>query len=214
LVYLEALKLQAIEKGFIDPKKDIDASIAFFLVRDMPYMRASNREPLTTIREWQGTCSGKHMLLKVLFAELGIRSQLIACTTEDYIDPTESFGKLRKILEETNGRIVDIHNFLILSLPDSEMVVDATWPMSMKRFGLIVNETFILGEDHVIAGKPIKKWIVPDGCDAVEFKNKLLQENFTPQELDHRERFLSTFSQMINSRGIRWFYQIKDWLNR
>ena len=47
----------------------------------MTYQRASDRQPETLIREWRGTCSGKHYLLQALFAELGIPARLIACTT-------------------------------------------------------------------------------------------------------------------------------------
>ena len=52
---LETLKLKAVENGLVSPKDEIDAAKAFYLVRDMPYQRASSREPETTIDEWRGT---------------------------------------------------------------------------------------------------------------------------------------------------------------
>src|SRR5574339_1208367 len=119
---LELLKSKAIEKGLLKPGDEIDAEKAFLLVRDMPYVRASSRDPETIIREWRGTCSGKHYLLKALFAELGYTSRLIACTTVTYIDPKTVQGKLRKLLEQSQGRFVDVHNYLVLELPGREMI--------------------------------------------------------------------------------------------
>ena len=142
---LETLKSEAIEKGLLEPDEIIDAEKAFLLVRDMPYTRASSRDPDTIIGEWRGTCSGKHYLLKGLFAELGYSSRLIACTTVAHIDPKDVRGKLRKLLEGSEGRFVDVHNYLILELPAGEMIVDATWPLATKGMGTVVNERFVLG---------------------------------------------------------------------
>ena len=153
---LETLKSKAIEKGSLDPEADIDAEMAYTLVRDMPYTRASSRDPETIIGEWRGTCSGKHYLLKGLFAELGYSSKLIACTTVAHIDPKDVKGKLRTLLQQSQGRFVDVHNYLILELPEGEMIVDATWPMATRGMGTIVNEHFVLGEDQKIACEPIK----------------------------------------------------------
>lgn len=57
------LQAEAVRKGLLMPRTEIDAATAFALVRDMTYQRASDRQPETLIREWRGTCSGKHYLL-------------------------------------------------------------------------------------------------------------------------------------------------------
>jgi len=201
---LKTLKLKAIEKGLLEPEEEIDAEKAFTLVRDMPYTRASSRSSETIIDEWRGTCSGKHYLLKKLFAELGYSSKLIACTTVAHIDPKEVRGKLRTLLEQSNGRFVDVHNYLILELPDGEMIVDATWPLATKGMGTVVNERFALGEDQQIACKPINTWVVPEEGDSQEFKNKILKDTFTPEELAHREEFIQTLGKMTNSKWIKF----------
>ena len=197
---LETLHSKAVERGLLKPEEEIDAEKAFLLVRDMPYTRASSRDPKTIIQEWRGTCSGKHYLLKGLFAELGYASRLIACTTVMYIDPKEAQGKLRELLEQSNGRFVDVHNYLILELPDQEMIVDATWPIATKDMGTVVNERFVLGENHKIACEPIKTWVVPEDRDAQEFKSEILKDTFTPEELAHREEFIKTLGAMTNSK--------------
>ncbi|MGD8406369.1 MAG: hypothetical protein PVJ21_22120 [Anaerolineales bacterium] len=201
---LDVLKSKAIEKDLLSPEDEINAKKAFTLVRDMPYTRASSRDSETIIKEWRGTCSGKHYLLKRLFAELGYPSKLIACTTVAHIDPKDVRGKLRTLLEQSNGRFVDVHNYLLMELPGGEMIVDATWPLATKGMGTVVNERFVLGEDQQIACEPIKTWVVPEEGDSQEFKNKILKESFTPEELAHREEFIQTLGKMTNSRWIKF----------
>ena len=209
---LNVLKSKAVEKDLLKPEEEIDAEKAFTLVRDMPYTRASSRDPETIIREWRGTCSGKHYLLKALFAELGYSSRLIACTTVAHIDPKEVRGKLRTLLEQSEGRFVDVHNYLILETPEGEMIVDATWPIATKGMGTVVNERFVLGENHQIACEPLKTWDVPDDRDAQEFKDEILKDSFTPEELAHREEFIKTLGKMTNSKWVKFLLRLEKFL--
>lgn len=211
---LDALQAKAVERGLLKPGERIDLEKAFLLVRDMPYTRASSRDPETIIHEWRGTCSGKHYLLKSLFGELGYKSRLIACTTVTLIDPKEVRGKLRTLLEQSEGRFVDVHNYLILELPGKEMIVDATWPLATKGMGTVVNEGFVLGEDHQIACKPLKTWTVPDDRNPQEFKDEILRASFTPDEIAHREEFIKTLGIMTNSRWIKFLVWLKKWMKR
>jgi len=207
---LDILKSKAIEKGLLRPGEEIDTEKAFTLVRDMPYVRASSRDPETTIQEWRGTCSGKHYLLKELFAELGYSSRLIACTTVTHIDPKSVKWKLRELLEQSGGRFVDVHNYLILELPQGDMIVDATWPISTKGMGTVVNERFVLEENHQIASKPLKTWVVPDDRNAQEFKDEILKESFTPEELAHRDEFIKTLGKMTSSKWVRFLVWLEN----
>lgn len=207
---LELLKSKAIEKGLLNPEDEIDAEKAFLLVRDMPYIRASSRDPEIIISEWRGTCSGKHYLLKGLFAELGYSSRLIACTTVTHIDPKKVFGKLRKLLRQSDGRLVDVHNYLVLELPGGEMIVDATWPISNKDMGVVVNEHFVPGENQRIALEPLKSWVVPEDRDPQEFKNEILKDSFTPEELAHRDEFLTTLSKLTSNKLVKLLMGLKS----
>ena len=209
---LDVLKSKAVEKDLLKPEEEIDVEKAFILVRDMPYTRASSRDSETIIGEWRGTCSGKHYLLKKLFAELGYTSRLIACTTVSHIDPKDVRGKLRTLLEQSEGRFVDVHNYLILETPEGEMIVDATWPIATKGMGTVVNEHFILGDNHQIACEPLKTWDVPDDRDAQEFKDEILKDSFTPEELAHREEFIHTLGKMTNSRWVKFLLRLEKFL--
>lgn len=194
---IEILRVEAMRRGLIAEEAVIDPATAFALVRDMTYQRASDRQPETLIREWRGTCSGKHYLLQALFAELGLKARLIACTSEAHPDPEKIHPRLRLILARGAGRIVDVHNYLLLELAEGEMVVDATWPVSYRKYGLVVNEEFILGEDQHIAAPPLQVWEVPPGSDPQAFKDKLLQENFTPHELEVRDEYIRTLGELF-----------------
>jgi len=206
---LELLKSKAIEKGLLTTEAEIDLEKAFVLVRDMPYIRASSRDPETIIREWRGTCSGKHYLLKELFAELGYSSRLMACTTVTHVDPRKTFGKLRRLLRQSDGRFVDVHNYLVLELPGGDMIVDATWPVSARGMGTVINESFVPGENQRIAVEPLKSWVVPEDRDSQEFKDEILKESFTPEELAHRDEFVKALSQVTNSRLVRFLVWLK-----
>jgi hypothetical protein len=195
-MFIDLLKAKAVAKGLLKPEDQINLENTFTLVRDMPYARASSRQPETIIHEWRGTCSGKHYLLKQLFAELGYSSQLIACTTITHVDPGDVDGRLRELLEQSNGRFVDVHNYLILELPEGEMIVDATWPLSTDGMGTVVNKEFIPGKDQEIACDVDQNWIIPEDQDPQAFKDKILKENFSDAELKHREEFILTLGEM------------------
>ncbi len=195
---VELLRSQALERGLLSPDVEIDAAAAFTLVRDMPYLRASSRDPETIIREWRGTCSGKHYLLQALFAELGLRSCLMMCSTEFHLNPDQVPEPLHSILKESDGRIVDVHTYLVLDQPQGEMIVDATWPLAVMTLGFAVNKEFILGQNQKLACTPIETWPVPEGRDPQEFKEELLRSLFTPQQLDQRDRFIRTFGEMLS----------------
>ena len=188
---LDLLAAEAAQRGLLAEAGAPDAPTAFRLVRDMPYVRATDRRPETIIREWRGTCSGKHYLLRALFAELGLRARLMACTSVRTFTPETLSPGLYELLAPVNGRFVDIHNYLILQLPDGgEMVVDATWPLESAAAGLTVNERFVWGEDQAIAAMPEQSWEVPAGEEAQAFKDRLLAAHFSPAELAAREAFL------------------------
>lgn len=195
---LELMKAEAVQRALIKRSQKLDLRTIFTLVRDMPYKRASDRRPETLIHEWRGTCSGKHYLLKALFAELGYPSKVMACTNLTQFDLDKEPVEVREILENVNGRFVDVHNYLILELPDGEMIVDATWPLTAKKYNLPVNESFELGKDQQIACKPLKTWIVPEEEDPQAYKEQLLRENFTTEELMARNDFIKAIGNWLN----------------
>src|SRR5699024_6039359 len=156
------------------------ASLLFELVREMPYRRASDRKPETTIREWRGTCSGKHYLLQALLKEIGMESELIACPTHVAADPDSLPDELGAILRE--GPVPDVHNYLRLP-----RIVDATWPVEAAEYGLPVNREWLEEDDMELPCTPFREYVVPADADAQQFKEKLLEQQFTEEELERRD---------------------------
>lgn len=189
---------QALKRGVIEPDTEIDLPRSFSLVRDMEYQRASDRHPETIIAEWRGTCSGKHYTLKAIFAELGYQSELIACTCIQDIDNSILPPELHTLWQAADGKLVDVHNYLVLELPKGEMIVDATWPLDSQKHGLKINAAFKPGQDQQIACEPLEKWVVPEGTDPQAFKDKLLRENFNPAELAFREAFIQALGEWLS----------------
>lgn len=187
---LAVLKEAAVQRKQIGPEVELDLAKVFSLVRDMPYMRASDREPETLISEWRGTCSGKHYLLKELFMELGYDSDVIACTSVTPISSQQLPPELLPLWEAAGQYFVDVHNYLVLHLPDGDMIVDATWPQSASESGLVSNKEFVPGQDQVIACEPLETWVIPEQVDPQEFKTQILQKYFSADELAFREAFI------------------------
>lgn len=199
---ISLLQTSAIERGIIDPGTEIDAALAFTIVRDLPYQRASNRDPETTINEWRGTCSGKHYLLHKLFEELGLPSKIVACTSITPVEAGDIPPEMRSLYESSNRRFVDVHNYLLVSVPGgNEMVVDATWPRGTQGKGIVINEEFILGQDQVVSADVEESWVIPEDEDPQSFKDHLLKKYFTPAELEFREVVIEALSKKTLEAG-------------
>ncbi|MBK8933186.1 MAG: hypothetical protein IPM76_12900 [Chloroflexi bacterium] len=80
------------------------------------------------------------------------------------------------------------------------MAVDATWPVSVKESGLVVNEVFIPGQDQALACTPLQTWVVPDDQDPQDFKDYLLTAYFSPEELAVRDEFVLALGQMFTQK--------------
>jgi hypothetical protein len=77
------------------------------------------------------------------------------------------------------------------------MIVDATWPLGSEKHGLKVNQNFTRGQDQQIACQPLQKWLIPEGIDPQTFKDQILNENFTPDELVFRDAFIQALGDWL-----------------
>lgn len=194
MALVRTLRAAAVERGLMAEGGPVDAAVAFALVRDMPYRRASSRAPAVTIAEWRGTCSGKHLLLQALFEELGMPATMILAPHE-FSAESAPWLPPALLAEVRRAPVVDVHNFLRvqpagqLGSEADWMTVDATWPLAARRLGLPMNEAFVAGEDMGLAADPIEIHHVPPGVDAMEMKGRILGD-FGEEALERREAFL------------------------
>ena len=194
---LADLRNSATERGLIERGAILDADAVFRLVRDMPYVRASDRAPATTLAEWRGTCSGKHLLLRALFEELGVPVTMILAPHEFTPESAPWLpDPLRAKCRE--APVPDVHNFLRVQLePHLDwQTVDATWPLAASDLGLPVNEALRPGEDHAIAADPIEVHHVPPEVDAQALKQRIV-EDVAEGQTERRERFIEALSAWL-----------------
>jgi hypothetical protein len=195
---LTTLRAEATRRGLLDEGARIDAATAYRLVRDMPYRRASDREPETILREWTGTCSGKHYLLGELFDELGLASMLMIATHE--FTPENSPWLPPHLASEVRlAPVPDVHNFLRVEhdqVMHEWMTVDATWPASAHTLGIPSNAAFEPGRDQVIACDPIEIFHVPPDIDPQELKDRILADH-VGSDAARREAFIAALSAWL-----------------
>ena len=195
MALISLLRSEAGKRGLLSRDEKVDASVVFAVVRDMPYQRASSRGPEAIIREWRGTCSGKHYLLDALFREMGYDSRLVMCTHSFTPENTAHFPELLRS-EVSQGLVPDVHTYVRLHTDAGWMKVDATWPQSARALGMAVNDRFIPGVDMDVACSPVEVFEVPDGVDPQAFKEKLIEVH-CGADVDRRDRFIEDMSRWL-----------------
>ena len=195
--YLTLLHAFATQRNLRDPFAPLpEPAEAFTLVRDMPYGRSSRRDVRSTLREWRGTCSTKHEALAAVFREWRLPTDLMACTQElRWPDGLPMPPEVQPLFAE--GPILDVHNYLIVRAPQGRTVVDATWPLSARAFGLTANDALVWGQDMRLACEPLQTWNVPVWMSVAAFKDQLLRERCTPQQLDRRDAFIDLLGRLL-----------------
>ena len=192
----ELLEQEARKRGLIASNETVTAELAFALVRDMPYRRASTRRPESIIEEWRGTCSGKHYALDRIFREMRMDSRVIMCTHRFTMDNTGHFpADLRALV--THEPVPDVHTYIRLESPQGWMTVDATWPSSAQSVGMPVNRVFNAGDDMTIACEVIEAFEVPTGRDPQAFKEQLIEE-FCGAASRVRDDFIEGMSRWLS----------------
>lgn len=191
-----ALEQSARARGLMAADQNLTAASAFALVRDMPYQRASTREPEAIVREWRGTCSGKHYLLAGIFRELGMDSRIIMCTHRFTRDNTGHFPPELQALVAREP-VPDVHTYIRLENTEGWMTVDATWPSSAEPLGMPVNRVFSDGRDMIIACDAVDTYEVPSGDDPQAFKEQLIAE-FCGSSSTIRDEFIEGMSRWLS----------------
>ncbi len=193
---LSMLEAESQKRGLVEPGQTIDAKAAFALVRDMPYQRASSREPEAVVQEWRGTCSGKHYLLDRIFKEEGLESKVIMCTHRFTKETTANYPpELRDLV--ARAPVPDVHTYIRLKTDAGWMTVDATWPAKAEILGMPVNNEFLPGQDMTLACSPIDTYEVPDGQDPQGFKEELI-ERFCGSQSNDRDRFIKGMGEWLS----------------
>ncbi|MDD9953340.1 MAG: hypothetical protein OXR66_03320 [Candidatus Woesearchaeota archaeon] len=161
----------------------------FEFVRDIPYGDPGSRDPEEVYKQQRGTCSGKHALLKKLYAAIGVETQDWIAMHRFNDLPVEFSFEIYKLLETTE--ILDPHNFLKVNWCGTWITVDVTWEKSLKKFGFPCSEW---GEETLCV-VPSEIFVADD---PVLEKEKRISE--LPKEVQwERTRFLQMLTAWLDS---------------
>ncbi len=180
----------------------------FEKVRDIPFGKASSRDPKDVYEKNIGTCSGKNLLLRELYDEIGLQTKDML-TLHRFNDlvwfPTDSYPlvqiptEVKEILNK--GPIYDFHNFIKILINGKWInVVDATFDKPLKKYGFIINENWNGKTDMIICIVGTTK-IWDCGHQGLEMKSKmtaLLPENIQRNRLLFLKKLTEWIAELRN----------------
>ncbi len=192
---LTRLTREAHARRLVPAEAPVDFQAAVGLVRDMPYHRASDRRPETIVREWRGTCSGKHYALDRIAGELQVPSQLYHCTHRFTAANVHYLpDELRTLIPP--GGLPDVHTFLRARLHSRWVVLDVTWPASLQPLGFPVNLDWDGVSDMTVAADVEDEFPVRGEPQAM--KERLIAEHCAAH-LKTREQFILGLTAWLNA---------------
>ncbi len=161
------------------------------VIQDIPYGRASSTEPESVLRDWRGTCSGKHLLgYKLLSAcDYAPRLYLGRFRLKPEVVPIE-FPEF----DEIQDVVWDVHNFLKAG-PDSN-IVDLTWPSFLIDHGFQTTRDWKEWSDFELAAPVTGVEEIDPSPKGLEYKSTILKKlNGKNQAV--RERYIAALTQRI-----------------
>lgn len=180
----------------------------FEKVRDIPFGRAGSRDPKDVYEKNIGTCSGKNLLLRELYDEIGLQTKDML-TLHRFNDlvwfPIDSYPlvqiptEVKEILNK--GPIYDFHNFIKILINGKWInVVDATFDKPLKKYGFIINENWNGKTDMIMCIVGTTK-IWDCGHQGLEMKSKmtaLLPENIQRNRLLFLKKLTEWIAELRN----------------
>ena len=171
----------------------VQSRIALFeRVRDIPYAYPASRDPVEVLESGRGSCSGKHYLLGEMYRVLGLKVRHMICTHRFNEAPIVFPPHMQAMLQK--NEIIDLHDYLQLSINDAWIDVDATWERGLREFGFPVNEEWdgtkgmllsVVPEDFAVAER-----------DPERLKEELLSK-LTPRQRTLRKQFLELLNDWV-----------------
>jgi transglutaminase superfamily protein len=171
----------------------VAARIALFeRVRDLPYRYPASRNPVEVLTNGGGSCSGKHYLLGELFRRQGLPVRHMLCTHRFNDSPLPFPDHMQDLLRK--NEIVDLHDYLQISVDGEWIDVDATWPLGLRDFGLPTTDDWD-GKSSMLL-TVISDDQVPIQGDPAKVKEERLSK-LTPRQRTLRKQFLEALGQWV-----------------
>ena len=185
--------IRAVFEEWTRGRDPVAARIALFeRVRDLPYQSPASRNPVEVLQRGGGSCSGKHYLLGELFRRQGLPVRHMSCTHRFNDSPMPFPDHMQDLLRK--NEIVDVHDYLQISIDGAWIDVDATWPLGLRDFGLPAT-------DEWDGRSPMVLSVVPDEQEQIQGDPAKAKEErlskLTPRQRTLRKQFLEALGQWV-----------------
>ena len=170
------------------------ARIAVFeRVRDIPYQYPAERDPRAVLHIGRGSCSGKHYLLGEMFRGLNLQVRNMICTHRFNESPLPFPEEMQALL--LKNEIVDLHDYLQVSVDGNWIDVDATWELGLREFGFPVTDEWDGRSSMLLTVNPDEQTTVQG--DPGKAKEEMLSK-LTNRQRQLRKQFLEALAQWVN----------------
>ena len=164
---------------------------AYRAVQAMPYFSGPDRTPLAALRTGRGACTAKHLVLRDALRRMG-QAAVVEIVEGDFASGIPLHPSMPAELQEMvrAGGVVDFHCRVRL---EGGPVLDATWPLALRRWGFDVREWHGAGD----SGQAIAQVTVRSTDEDV---------------LGTKARLLAGLSEADSARRLRFLALLSGWL--
>ncbi|WP_282610972.1 hypothetical protein [Pelagibius sp. Alg239-R121] len=161
----------------------------FHAVRRVPYGSRGGRSAEEVVQFGEGSCSGKHSLLRDLLRRLSQKAA-VETVRGDFTSRVPSCKSMPIELKQMclEGGVTDFHQYVVWESPDGELKLDATWSDGPIRQGVPGNMNWAGKGDTALALEP--EAVLKRAEDVPAYKEKLLAE-LSPEVRQRRLTFLA-----------------------
>jgi len=167
----------------------------YHAVRNIPYGSRGGRRAELVLSTNEGSCSGKHILLRDLLRHTNQRAD-VETVKGDFAAGVPVVKTMPAKLQRycVRGGIKDFHHYVVWQSADGECKLDATWPDYLAALGFPDNAGWT-GLGHTrLALKP--EAVLERVEDVPTYKEQLL-EGLSDKERTDRRYFLTLLSDWI-----------------
>ncbi len=189
-------RLDAFLAGLVCDSSRPNVTSVFHAVRNIPYASRGGRTPEWVLENGEGSCSGKHILLRDLLRRIGETAD-VETVEGDFAAGIPVVDTMPQALLAwvRSGGIRDYHNYVVWHGPGREMKLDATWPDRLAPLGFPVNTAWAGKSDTLLALTPLM--VKARVEDVVSYKVSLLAQ-LSESEATDRLAFLALLTDWLS----------------
>lgn len=164
---------------------------AYRAVQAMPYFSGPDRTPLAALRSGRGACTAKHLVLRDLLRRMG-QGAVVEIVEGDFASGIPCHPSMPDALQDMirAGGVADFHCRVRL---DGGPALDATWPLTLRRWGF-----------------DVRAW---DGAgDSGQAIARVTVRSTEEDVLGTKARLLATLSEADSARRLRFLALLSGWL--